>query len=254
MIKTTSLVLLALLLPALATAQDHGIFVDGAGLFGVRITPSAEGDPTLFTGLGSATYEWNDANGDRRWQPGEEGLLLQSGLLRQTSAGRVQPGASAAIGTFVLPAISVRLEAARQADAVTTIESNSTLQSVEGQQSSASTDFTVAAAFHQKESRRATVAYLAGIVFRRERLETVLTTGYSLRNTVSNGGFGFTSLPFSDSFEQKFTSTSYTTGVMVGIDVALRMTSHFAVVPQVRMVVFNQDWNLRPILAVRWHP
>jgi hypothetical protein len=252
--RLVSLALLAVLLPTAAAAQNRGVFVEGGALFGVRFTPSAEGDPTLFSLSASPTYEWNDLNGDRRWQPGEEGALLPSTLLRQTSNGRVAPGASAAVGVFVAPSVSLRLEGSFHGDYVTTLESNGFLSSLTARQTETVTDFTVAAGWHQGESRRTTIGYLGGIVFRRQRDETVLASELLTRNTISPTGSSFTTLPGGFALEQTFESTSYSTGVIVGVDVAIKVTSHLAVVPQVRMVAFDQDWRIRPVVTMRWRP
>lgn len=224
---------------------------------GVRFTPSADGDPTLFSSLGSGlTYEWNDLNGDRRWQPGEEGTLLGSSMLSQRAKDRVAPGGIAAVGVLLSAKVSLRLETAFVGDYVTTIasQSSSFLQSVEGQDTLSATDFTVAAGWHQGGLRRTTIAYLGGVVFRRARHETLLTTTYRSLNTISPTGSTFTTLPFAGGYDQRFASTSYTTGVTAGVDVAIEVASHVAVVPQVRFVAFDQDWSLRPAVVLRWRP
>jgi hypothetical protein len=250
-----SAALFVVLLPSIAAAQGRGIFVDAGPMIGIRFTPSAEGDPTLFSLSGSPTYEWNDLDGDRRWQPGEEGALIPSSLLRQRSKGRAAPGASAAVGVWLSQSVSLRLEGSFRSEYETTFESGSPVTTIDGRQTAAVTDISIAAGWHQGGgARRVTVGYLGGVVFRRQLDETRLSTTYRLRNTVSPSGSSFTTLPFIDTFEQTFESTSYTTGVMAGLDVAFRVSQRFAVVPQVRMVAFNQDWNVRPTIMMRWQP
>jgi hypothetical protein len=250
--KLITVTLFALLLPTIVEAQNRGIFIDGGAFAGVRFTPTAEGDPTLFTLSGSITYEWNDINGDRRWQPGEEGALLPSSRLAQTSQTRVAPGVAAAIGVFLSSSASLRFETAFQGEHVATTESSGVLSAFDSRQATAVTDFTVAAGWHHGRSGRFSVGYLGGVVFRRQTAETSLRSLSSFRNTISPTGSTFTTLPFNDSFEQDFESTSFTTGVMAGLDVAVNVSEHFAIVPQLRMVAFNQDWNVRPVVAVRW--
>ena len=254
--KLVSAALFAVLLPTLAAAQNSGVFIEGGALVGVRFTPTADGDPTLFSLSGDLTYEWNDLNGDRRWQPGEEGALLPSSLLRQTSRGRVAPGGTATVGVFLSPSISLRLEGSFQGEYVTTLESTSGgfLTSTDARQAASVTDITIAAGWHQGEARRLTIAYLGGVVFRRQHDETELATTYRTRSTISPSGGSLTFFPSSDTFEQTFESTSYRTGVMAGVDVAIKVSNHFAIVPEVRMVAFDQDWNIRPVVAMRWHP
>lgn len=253
--KLVSVPLLFLLaLPSTAAAQNHGIFVDGGALFGVRFTPSAEGDPTLFTLGGSLTYEWNDINGDRRWQPGEEGALLPSSQLEQRSKSRVAVGGVAAIGAFISDSVSVRFETAFIGDYKTTVSSNSQsfLESIDGTATTSFTDFTIAAAWHQS-SRRLAISYLGGVVFRREESETSLITTYRTRSTISPVGGSLVPIGIADAaFEQTFTSTAYRTGIATGVDVAVNFSRHLAIVPQLRMVAFDQDWSLRPVVALRW--
>ena len=203
---------------------------------------------------GSLVYEWNDINGDRRWQPGEEGALLPSGRLVQTSRDRVAPGGSAAIGVHLSPSASIRFETAFQGAHVATTTSSQPLSSFEARQATSVTDFAIAAGWHQGQSRRVSVTYLGGFVFRRQTAETALVTSYSVRNTIGPTSLSFSTFPFGDAFEQTFESTSFTTGVMAGLDVALNISPQVALVPQVRMVAFNQDWNLRPVVAIRWRP
>jgi hypothetical protein len=50
------------------------------GLFWHNPGVGVGGDANPNTAAKQATYEWNDANGDRRWQPGEQGNLVSAAL------------------------------------------------------------------------------------------------------------------------------------------------------------------------------
>jgi hypothetical protein len=111
----------------------------------------------------------------------------------------------------------------------------------------------VAAGWHQGESRRASITYIAGMVFRRQRNETRLEYTYSPRVVppVSSqppipGG------PLQ--FDDEFSATSYSAGVMAGVDVAINLSAQFAVVPQLRMVAAGNALSLRPAVVMRWRP
>jgi len=54
--------------------------------------------------------------------------------------------------------------------------------------------------------------------------------------------------------EDSYTATVYDTGVMAGIDVTVNLSSHLAIVPQVRMVGSSYSWNVRPAVMMRWRP
>jgi hypothetical protein len=246
--RLVSIALFALLVPTTAHAQNRGIFIDAGALAGIRFTPTTDGDPVIFATGGSPTYQWNDINGDRLWQPGEEvAPRLPSTMLDQGSTDRFAPGGSAAIGVRVSPAISLRIEGMFQADYVTDVEPSNPM-ATEVRHTAEISDFAVAAGWHHG-SRRATIAYVGGVVFRRQRNETILTSRYGARIGTTGLTFGLLGTPY----VQQLSATSYTTGVTAGIDVSVRMTRHLSAVPQLRMVAFNQDWQIRPILAIRWH-
>jgi hypothetical protein len=63
------------LVPSITAAQGRGIFVDAGPMIGIRFTPSAEGDPTLFSLNGTLrmvafNQDWNvRPTIVMRWQP-----------------------------------------------------------------------------------------------------------------------------------------------------------------------------------------
>ncbi|HEX6162439.1 MAG TPA: hypothetical protein VFZ31_03670, partial [Vicinamibacterales bacterium] len=115
------------------------------------------------------------------------------------------------------------------------------------------TDIFVAAGWHQGGTRRTTINYLAGMVFRRHREEFTFGYQFSPRALPPQIGLGQI-IPAPGSFEDGFDATSYSAGMMAGVDVAIRLSEHLAVVPQVRLVAANRSLSARPGVALRWHP
>ena len=60
--------------------------------------------------------------------------------------------------------------------------------------------------------------------------------------------------PTTTTEEETYEVTIYDRGVVVGIDAAVDISRHFAVVPQLRMVAAYGSWNVRPAVALRWRP
>ena len=264
--KATFLALAALLFPAEAIAQNHGIFVQAGPLADILFAATSDSSTTAVDSS-SSTYAWFDLNGDRRWQPGEEiGPLVSSSLSLgfpaingARSKARVTPGAVAALGVFLTPSISLRVEGSYQGEHVSELDDSDLggLINVEDRQASLMTDIVVAAGWHQGGSRRTTITYLGGMVFRRQREEAALRYSISdrlppqlgLGGTIVGGVTGGLGLP-----NDEFSATSYSAGVMTGVDVTIGFSKHLAVVPQVRMVAANHSWSVRPAIAMRWHP
>jgi len=247
--------ILAVLIPSIATAQNRGLYIQAGPLLDSLFTSSADSIP-VDGGLirSSGTFTWNDINGDRRFQPGEEGPPVLTGPLTldtRTSRERFAPGASVAVGVFVTPSVSLRLEGSFQGEHVTTTATTPRLLGMpaETRHAAAITDVFVSAGWHQGESRRVTITYLGGMVFRRQREETTSTFSYSLIQIVSGRP---TETPLTD--EQSFSSTLYRAGVMAGLDVAFNLSQRVAIVPQVRMVAANHDLSVRPAVVMRWRP
>jgi hypothetical protein len=154
------------------------------------------------------------------------------------------------IGVFVSHAASIRFETSFQGSYETVIESSDPLYGkADGSQTASRTDFAVEAAWHQGGARRTTIAYLGGVAFRRERSETTLRQQAVLAPQLT---LGSNTIPFPGAYQQLFTATSYTTGMTMGIDVTVGVARHVSIVPQVRMLLFDQDWSLRPGITLRW--
>jgi len=244
--------LLAVLLPSTAAAQNSGIYIQAGPLLDSLFTSGTDGI-SLSGVIGSnVSYVWNDLNGDRIWQPGEEGPAVPPRLTtietRTLSQARFAPGASVAVGVFVTPSVSLRLEGSFQGEHVTSTDSSplTLLAPTEIRRAAATTDLFVSAGWHQGGSRRVTIAYLAGMVFRRQQEDTTLLyRSLFVRPTQA---------PFPLEFEETFGSTTYSAGVMAGLDVAWNLSQHFAIVPQVRLVAANHAWSVRPGVALRWRP
>ena len=247
--------ILAVLFPSIAAAQNSGIYIQAGPLLDSLFTSSTDSIPVDVDVIrSSTTFTWNDINGDRRFQPGEEGPPVFTGLLTletRTSRERFAPGASVAVGVFVTPSVSLRLEGSFQGEHVTTTETTPRLLGMpaETRHAAATTDFFVSAGWHQGESRRVTITYLGGMVFRRQREETTATFRSAFTQIV-NGRL--TEIPLTD--EQTFSSTVYRAGVMAGLDVAINLSQRLAIVPQVRMVTANHDLSVRPAVVMRWRP
>ena len=241
------------LCPWEAAAQGGRMFIQAGPLLDGLFTSAVEVMP-IDAGLSSSvTYGWNDLNGDRLWQPGEETGPIIRGLqeleIQRSLERRFVPGVSAAVGVFLTPSISLRLEGSFQQEHVFTTEAwplRLSMPSATRQEVSTS-DVLIAAGWHQGESQRVTMTYLAGMVFRRQHDAATLTFQYSV--LPATGG-----RPFTLTDEQHFESTLYTAGIVAGVDAAINLSQSIAIVPQFRMVAANRDWNLRPALTLRWRP
>ena len=260
--RPVCIALFAALLPAVATAQNRGVFVQAGPLADLLFTSSTDflTDVGQLSSANSTTYSWIDLNGDRRFQPGEEGPPVSNTLpigipSLSRSKSRVAPGVSAALGVFITPKISLRVEGSYQGEHTTDTDSGDTGQliSIEDRQSTSTTDVIVAAGWHQGESRRTTITYLGGMVFRRQRDEATLHYSISDRILPPQIGLGG-SFVGSNLFDEEFGTTSYSAGVMAGVDATIRLSDHLAVVPQVRMIAANRALSLRPAVSMRWQP
>lgn len=244
--------LLAVLLPSIAAAQNSGIYIQAGPLLDSLFTSGADGIQVDGVFGSSATYVWNDLNGDRIWQPGEEGPAIPSRLTsletRTLSKSRFAPGASVAVGVFVTPSLSLRLEGSFQGEHVTTTDTSPLTLSAptETRRAAATTDLFVSAGWHQGGSRRVTIVYLAGMVFRRQHEDTTLIYRSVFTRPPQP--------PVPMEFEETFGSTTYSAGVVAGLDVAWNLSQHFAIVPQVRMVAASHAWSVRPAVVMRWRP
>jgi hypothetical protein len=240
--------LFVLLLPTIAAAQNSGVYIQAGPLADILFNASAEGLPVDTGPLSSSssTYTWNDLGG-----------IVSFGFPSvdvRTSRSRVAPGASAAVGVFITPSVSLRLEGSFQGEQVTTSETSNLLFSTMDRQATAISDIVVAAGWHQGGARRTTITYLGGMVFRRQREEASFSYRYLPRILPTTiGPPGNLSLP-PFSFEDEFGATTYSAGIMAGVDVTISFSRHLAVVPQLRMVAANHAWNVRPGVALQWRP
>lgn len=153
---------------------------------------------------------------------------------------------------FLSPSISVRLEGSFQGEHVTTSESTTGGLVLSSSQATSVTDVIVGAGWHQGGERRTTITYVAGMVFRRRQDEATVA------QTVNFPGLppliGLDGRPVITVNEQTLSRTSYGAGVMAGVDVTIAISTHFAIVPEVRMIAADGDWNIRPGVALRWKP
>ncbi len=258
--KLAPVVLFVLFVPVAAVAQNRGIFVQAGPLADFLFAGSTDyGTDANQSSSNQTTFSWIDLNGDRRFQPGEEGPPVPSSLsIAFPSVGsksRVAPGASAALGVFITPSISLRVEGSYQGEHVAETDAGEVNQliTIEARQATSTTDVIVAAGWHQGESRRATITYLGGMVFRRQHDESALRYSISERLLPPQLGLGGT-IVGSNLFDEELLTTSYSAGIMAGVDVTIGLSEHFAVVPQVRMVAANRTLNVRPAVSMRWQP
>ena len=246
--------LLAVLFAVNAAAQSSGIYIQAGPLLD-SLASSNAGSPPVAVIESGPTFRWNDLNGDRRWQPGEEESIVPGLTTLETriSSRRFAPGASLALGVFVTPSVSLRLEGSFQGDRVTTTEvaPQTLFTPAETRRAVAITDLFVSAGWHQGESRKVGVTYLAGMVFRRQREEMTLPIWYVAIPSVG----GLPTQPATRVVDQEtFASTLYSAGVMAGLDVAVHLSPRVAIVPQLRIITANHDFSVRPAVAMRWRP
>src|SRR5262245_46378849 len=96
--------------------------------------------------------------------------------------------------------------------------------------------------YHAPRHARIRLAYLGGVVFLRERFR---------RTAVSNTAGIPPVIPASSMFSDD-TTTTFRPAVAVGFDAEISLTSHVAVVPQLRVVAPSAGLSIRPGVAVRW--
>jgi hypothetical protein len=237
------LALFALFLPTVAAAQNRGIFVQAGPLLDVLQQSSF--DETV-----TATLSFDTS------VPVTGGLLptVPSDEQTRSTNDRFAPGGVVALGVFVSPSVSLRLEASFQGGHVTAEETSSAREEYRYsfRNTSRTTDLTVAAAWHQGDGRTS-ISYLGGIVFRRQRNDTF--TSFTYPNlVVRNVGGRLVQVIEPETEEDSHEATLYDKGVMAGIDVTVNLSSHLALVPQVRLVGQSYSWNVRPAVALRWRP
>src|SRR5829696_2466094 len=102
--RLVSVALFAVLLPAIAAAQNSGVYIQAGPLADILFTSSPDGFPVEIRPLSDTSIGFPSLD------------------IRRTKS-RVAPGASAAIGVFITPSVSVRLEGSYQRERVTETES-----------------------------------------------------------------------------------------------------------------------------------
>jgi hypothetical protein len=247
--KVVSIAVFAVLLPAFATAQNSGIYVQAGPLADIVFTGSADGFPVTPTATSSSSFfVWDDSV--------SSSLPIGLPSVNQRSQSRVAPGASAAVGVFITPSASLRLEGSFQGERVSTIETGTPVLSIASRQATAVHDILIAAGWHQGGARRTTITYLAGMVFRRDREEASFTYTYSPRILPLPVGQPIFVPPTMGpiSVNDEFAATTYSAGIMAGVDVTFSFSEHLAVVPQLRMVAANHALSVRPGISLQWRP
>jgi hypothetical protein len=238
--KLAAAIVLALAFPTLAAAQHSGIYIQGGPLFDFLTSAGATAYPNISL-LAGGGLTWTDVN--------PVTSILPAGDLGRS--GRWMPGASAAIGVFITPSISLRAEGSFQTDEIRSDETISRL-GLETRESNTITDVIVAAGWHQGGTRRTTITYLAGMVFRRQHQDTAMTYSFPGASRVLDPRM-LTPNPFGTT-EIEYSSTLYSAGVAAGVDVGIKVSEHVAVVPQFRLIAANYAWSVRPAVALRWQP
>ena len=238
--RLVPLLFLAILLPTAAAAQNSGIFIQAGPLLDVLQESTFDGSPTLTASLSFGPIGAGLVGGP----PSDE----QTRSTRE----RVAPGGAFALGVFVTPSVSLRVETSFHGQHVSSDETSSASEgtSVLQRRLSSATDFSVAAGWHQGTGRT-TISYLAGIVFRREKDESFARFTYPSVVVRSVGG-RFVQVVETETTEGSYNATVYDRGVMAGIDVTVNLSDHFAIVPQVRLVGASYSWNVRPGIMMRW--
>jgi hypothetical protein len=156
------------------------------------------------------------------------------------------PGGVVGIGTFLTPRFSVRAEFAfrgpltaetTRTETLSTLPPVSYTERLRGE--NRMNTGAVLAAYHTRAGSRVSVEYLAGIsiTYLRERAVTEATTTGPLP------------APF-PSRRSETTITEYGTVAMVGMDVAVSVTSRLALVPHVRVQAAG-GLSLRPGVSIR---
>jgi hypothetical protein len=223
-----------LLCAATATAQSHpdaGVFIQAGA---------------------HAASEWR-AHSERTGSP--VGLSLTT-----TDNSGTVAGGSVGIGHYLKPFLSLRAEVVvggtlhgrsesrspsitggilNPAPGTVVFESVETISSTDSELRLADVHFMLG--FHRAPTRRIRLSYLAGATVRQERTHNLTTT--------TTPGFP----PFIASSEDRtsVTTTTYRTGLVVGIDAEVALTSRVAVVPHVRAVAPSGSVGLRTGVHLR---
>jgi hypothetical protein len=177
-------------------------------------------------------------------------------------------GWTAAVGTFLMPRVSLRLEFAvpdklEGAEVgypvpLTQVSTLSSSSSVLGSTSDVVV-YPIREVKNERQTKTAAVllaystdrrhgvrlSYLAGVAFIREASESAVETvtpGFSLgAPTVS-----------SRTIRYEYESTFYRSALTLGLDADMSVNAHLSVVPQIRAHAYTGALSVRPGIAVRW--
>lgn len=86
---------------------------------------------------------------------------------------------------------------------------------------------------------RFSLVYLGGVAFRRTRNEFAYTVPIFIASTIRQERYR-------DEFVQ------FGTGVSIGLDAPVTMTEHLRLVPGIRMLAGDAEWQLRPSVGLVW--
>jgi len=170
----------------------------------------------------------------------------------------IVPGGAVGVGTFLTSDVSLRMEVAFPAG--TSAASTSSIPPLidlpidlpvasliainSATTSLRSVSTMVLAAYHMKPAGRLRVAYLGGVSFERLRTNVVTTTTSA----------GLPPLIPTRVVRVDTTTIGYNTAIALGMDAAVELGTHVALVPQVRVVALGGFIGIRPGVAVRWTP
>jgi hypothetical protein len=202
-------------------------------------------------------------------------LRSERPIVRERDASATVAGGAAAVGTFLGPRVSLRLEASFPGPVDTTYSSGSgfvftslgvgtspmgsvmQLLSSRVEEERRERSASVLIGYHTARRNRVRVGFLAGVAFLWQQQRTVIeqtlpTFPFPVLPTMP-GGFPVEVFP--PRIDRSETSaTSYRAAPAVGLDVDIAMAAHLAVVPQMRVQASGGVLSLRPGIAVRWTP
>jgi hypothetical protein len=220
--------------------------------FAAPATAQSHPDAGVFIQVGAhAASEWR-AHSDRTGSP------FAVSLTGADTSGTVA-GGSVSIGHYLKPFLSVRAEAVVGGKLHGRSESRSpsgtgliinpppgtpVFESVEIGSTDSElrlTDIHIMLGFHLAPTRRIRLSYLAGATVRQERTHSLTTT------TVT--GFPPFIAPRED--RTSMTTTTYRTGLVVGVDAEVALTNRLAIVPHVRVVAPSGSVGVRTGVHLR---
>jgi hypothetical protein len=233
---------LVLSIPSLAGAQGRGVFVQAGPLLDILFESS-------FGPEGFATFSAALENSPIIEPPSDE----KTNVTRE----RLAPGASGAIGVFISPSVSLRVEASFHGRHVANSETSSALRFTRSlhQKTVGITDLSIAATWHQGIGRRTNIDYLGGLLFRRQTNEIYDQVTYpQLFRAEIRDGRPVLVPATTTTLEDRYQSTLYDRGIVAGIDLSIDISEQFSIVPQVRLSAAVGSWNVRPAVSLRWRP